>query len=436
MGITSFIFIFLSLLSAFVYYKLKQEYKVLLLAVLSCLLIASYSYYLVLYVIFYSFINFYIGKTITISKSRKTFFILGVVFNITQLILLKYISFTITPLFQALSVDFDLSVVAKIIVPVGVSFFTLQGIGYLININLGWEKPEKSYVHFLVYIAFFPRFLSGPIDRSNHFLPQLKNLQSISEQNIFIGLKLVLFGLFKKVVIADRLAMAVVTAYSDTSAAGSALFVIMLIQPLYLYFDFSGYTNIAFGIARFFGIELRPNFNRPFVSENMSGFWKRFHISLSSWFQDYVFMRTIFKARKWSKNATTYALFFTWILFGIWHGAGWNFMFLGLLQAIAIYYEFVTKKWRTALFSKLPSLYSRWIGRLLTYLFYSISLVFFYAPDLHASFSFFAYLFQGGSLIPLGIQTVRFVVILAVAVTIVVFEAVETDYSAYSLSHE
>jgi D-alanyl-lipoteichoic acid acyltransferase DltB (MBOAT superfamily) len=118
----------------------------------------------------------------------------------------------------------------------------------------------------------------------------------------------------------------------------------LLIQPLYLYFDFSGYTDIAFGIARAFGIELRPNFNRPFMSQSMTEFWKRFHISLSSWFHDYVFIRTSYRYRRYGKKASVFALFLTWVLFGIWHGAGWNFMLLGFLQVLAIYYEFSTKK--------------------------------------------------------------------------------------------
>jgi alginate O-acetyltransferase complex protein AlgI len=168
----------------------------------------------------------------------------------------------------------------------------------------------------------------------------------------------------------------------------------LLIQPLYLYFDFSGYTDIAIGFAKGFGIDLLPNFNRPFFSENMTTFWKRFHISLSSWFNDYVFRQTSFKYRRWGISASVFALLVTWTLFGIWHGAGWSFMILGLVQALAIIYEFFTKKWRVLLFSKLPDFPRIWFGRIVTYLFYGGSLVFFFAPDMNSAVSFFPKLFN------------------------------------------
>ena len=145
---------------------------------------------------------------------------------------------------------------------------------------------------------------------------------------------------------------------------------VMLIQPLYLYFDFSGYTNLALGFAKMYGIDLQPNFNRPFLSVNMTNFWRRFHISLSSWFNDYVFKQTSFRLRKMKSYATVIALFITWVLFGIWHGAGWNFMLLGFLQAFAIYYEYQTKRRRAAIFSRLPEITRKWTGRFFTYCFY------------------------------------------------------------------
>jgi D-alanyl-lipoteichoic acid acyltransferase DltB (MBOAT superfamily) len=121
-----------------------------------------------------------------------------IVINLTQLLLLKYVTFTINPVFELLNIDLDFTVISRIIIPVGVSFFTLQGIGYLINVNLGWEKPEKNFIHFLLYISFFPRFLSGPIDRSNHFLPQLRINKTFDGKNIAAGFRLILFGLFSR----------------------------------------------------------------------------------------------------------------------------------------------------------------------------------------------------------------------------------------------
>ena len=213
MDITSLYFISLSVISIFIYYLLSSEYKVLFLTLLSCAFIATYSYILLIYVLAYSIINHYIGLKIPGSRFRKLLFITGILFNLTQLLLLKYVSFTINPVFELLNIDLDFTLISRIIIPVGVSFFTLQGIGYLINVNLGWEKPEKNFIHFLLYISFFPRFLSGPVDRSNHFLPQIKTNKTFDEKNISAGFRLILFGLFKKVVNAKQLALIVNGAY-------------------------------------------------------------------------------------------------------------------------------------------------------------------------------------------------------------------------------
>ena len=138
-----------------------------------------------------------------------------------------------------------------------------------------------------------------------------------------------------------------------------------------------------------FGIQILPNFNRPFFSENMTVFWKRFHITLGSWFNDYIFRQTVFRRRKWGIYASVYGVFVTFTLFGIWHGAGWTFMLLGLLQVLALNYEFLTRKLRYRFFSSLPPVFRAWLGRISTYLFYCVSMVFFFAPDLQAIGIFF-----------------------------------------------
>jgi D-alanyl-lipoteichoic acid acyltransferase DltB (MBOAT superfamily) len=197
-------------------------------------------------------------------------------------------------------------------------------------------------------------------------------------------------GLVKKNVIANQLSLIVNPVYSDIGTyGGGILLIVMLIQPLYIYFDFCGYTDIARGIAKTYGITLLPNFDRPFFSENVTTFWKRIHMSLAFWFNDYVFKQLSFRLRKWKTAATIFAVFITWILFGIWHGAGWNFMVLGLLQALAINFEFFTKRKRYDFFSKIPAYWRKLIGRLVTYLFYGVSLVFFFSPDFKTSLLYF-----------------------------------------------
>lgn len=296
---------------------------------------------------------------------------------------------------------------------------------------MGWEQPEKKYKDFLLFITFYPKFISGPIERSNHFLPQLKVNHPFNRQQVIDGLKIALFGFFKKIAIANQIAPFASTTYSNLSMSdGSELWALILIQPLYLYFDFSGYTDIAIGFSKTLGFEVLPNFNRPFFSENMTAFWKRFHISLSSWFNDYVFRQLSFKYRRWGVYASILALLVTWTLFGIWHGAGWSFMMLGLVQALAIIYEFFTKKWRVRFFSKVPDYLRIWFGRIITYLFYGISLIFFFSPDIHSAFLYFSKLFNKNAFM---LKTASVGIPLSAIVFIIVYlliEFINNDYES------
>jgi alginate O-acetyltransferase complex protein AlgI len=391
MEIISLPFALLAIASIFLFYLVKDKYRISYLTLLSCGFIAGFNYYLLVYIIIYSFCNYYIGLKIPVSRFKKTLFRTGIIVNISQLIVFKYASFAIDPIFQIFNFNLHISKLSEIIVPLGISFFTLQGIGYLINIKMGWEKPENKFLNFLLYIIFYPKFLSGPIERSNHFLPQLKLIKSFNEQNVAEGLRIALFGFFKKIVIANQLGNIINPVYSNLdSFGGFSLWIIILIQPLYLYFDFSGYTDIAVGFAKAYGIELLPNFNRPFLSENVTSFWRRMHMSLSLWFNDYVFKQVSYKYRRWGKYSSVFAVFVAFTLFGIWHGAGWNFMVLGFVQAMAINYEFFTKKKRVAIFSKMPDFYRIWAGRIFTYLFFGTSLVFFFSPDIKTAFCYYS----------------------------------------------
>ncbi len=385
MAIVSLPFVFLALTAIVVFYLLGNKYRVPYLAILSACFVASYSYELLIYILAYTAVNFYLGIKIHDAKNKKALFRTGILINLLQLILLRYSSFALDPLISILNSNFQVSKLADIIVPIGISYFTLQGIGYLVNIKMGWEKPEKRFPDFFLYITFFPKFLSGPIERSNHFLTQLKGEIKFNEQQVNDGLRIALIGFFKKVAIANQLAPIVLNTYHDISTADPySLWFGLLVTPLYLYFDFSGYTDIAIGLAKTMGIDLLPNFERPFFAENVTVFWKRFHMSLSLWFGDYVFRQLSFKHRKWGVFSSTYAVFVTWTLFGIWHGAGWNFMVLGLMQALAINYEFFTKRLRYKIFAQIPEQPGKWIGRFFTFLFYGVSLVFFFSPDLQS----------------------------------------------------
>lgn len=431
MEIVSLKFAILSVVSIFIYYLLDHKYRAGFLAVLSCGFIASYSYILLIYIIVYALINYSVGLYLPGSKHKKALYTFGILINLAQLIILRYASFTIDPLFDLFKCNVHVANLSGIILPIGISYFTLQGIGYLINLKMGWEKPEKQFIPFLLYIIFYPKFLSGPIERSNHFLPQLRSRIEFSEDNVVDGLKIAAFGLFKKAAIADQMALLINSTYDTIDKVDPAtLWIVLLIQPLYLYFDFSGYTDMAIGLAKTFGIEILPNFNKPFLAHNVTTFWKRFHMSLSSWFNDYIFRQLSFKYRKWGISASVFAMFITWTLFGIWHGAGWNFMFLGILQAIVLIYEFFTKAWRTKIGNSLPGFLNIWAGRIFTYLFYGISLVFFFSGNISSVSVFFSNLFESdkASLLLNPGQILALVISLGFGLIFIFLEVIQSDF--------
>jgi len=400
MEVISLIFACFSIITIFVYYLVDPKWRVLLLTVLSLGFILTYNFYLAVYVIIFALINFLLGRKLHTTQHKARIFRVGIGFNLLQLLVLKYSGFIIDPVLDLMNASVRISQISSILVPIGISYLTLQGIGYLVNIKMGWEKPEEKFFNFLLYITYFPKFLAGPIERSNHFLPMIRSMQCFSQSRVTEGLRIALFGFFKKIVIANQLAPIVNNVYANIDFAnGPSILLLILVQPLYLYFDFSGYTDIAIGFSKALGIDLLPNFNRPFFSENMTAFWKRFHMSLSSWFNDYVFKQTSFNLRSWGILASIYALLITWTQFGIWHGAGWNFMLLGFLQALAIIYEFFSKKWRIRTFSKMPSQVKLWMSRILTYLFYGTSLVFFFSPDIGTTLTLFENLFSQNNIV-------------------------------------
>jgi len=431
MEITSIYFILPAVLSIFIFYLTGNKYRILYLSLISCCFIATFNFNILVYVVFYAGLNYFIGLKIQDVRFKKALFRTGIIINLSQLILLNYASFAIDPALSALKLNLSVSKLSEIIVPVGISYFTLQGIGYLVNVKMGWEKPEKKFLCFLLYIIFYPKFLSGPIERSNHFLPQLSIERSFSSRQVTEGLRIVLIGLFKKIVIANQLVAVVNIVYSDVSSFGGyGLWIVFLIQPLCLYFDFSGYTDIAVGLARAYGIELLPNFNKPFLSENVTTFWKSFHMSLSLWFSDYLFKQLSFKYRRWGKYASVYAVFVTFTLFGIWHGAGWNFMVLGFIQAVALNYEFFTKPQRVNIFSKMPDIIKKWSGRLFTYLFFCGSLIFFFSSDIETAFSYFLGLARFDPSIHqyMGISGKMLLLALVFSFILLFFEILDNDY--------
>lgn len=218
---------------------------------------------------------------------------------------------------------------------IGVSYFTIQAISYLADVYLQIQEPERDLGYFALYLAFFPKLLQGPIERAGELLPQLKRPQRFDYETMRSGLLLFAFGLFKKAVVADRLAIYANQVYGDVHAyAGAPLILATYAYALQVYFDFAGYTDMARGTARMLGIDLVENFNRPYLATSVADFWRRWHISFSRWLLDYIFKPLQVEWRRWRRGGTALALLVTFLVSGIWHGAAWGFVIWGLLHGL------------------------------------------------------------------------------------------------------
>jgi len=393
-------FIFLGIVFI-LYYTVSNKLKWLILLLASLFFIGTIAPNLIIFTLLFTVINYFLGLALFNIKNkplRIKVFWLGIFVDVGILAFYKYINFLIE------NVNFLIGLFPEnpsipyisLIIPVGISYYTFQALGYLIRINRGAEKPEKDFIKFAVFLTFFPKFLSGPVERSNHFFPQLNSKIEFKSENVTIGLRLFLWGLFKKVVIGNNLAAPVFGVYDDLhSFSGIPLITVWLIQAIHIYADFSGYTDMALGSAKILGINLIDNFNRPFLAKSVGDFWRRWHISLSAWCNDFIFSPFIVKYRKMGNKAALWGIFITFFVIGIWHGANWTFVMLGVLQAIAIVYEFYTKRKRIQIASKLNPKFVVATSRIITYLFFSFSLIFFNAHSIQDAWHFITHLFSG-----------------------------------------
>ncbi len=285
------------------------------------------------------------------------------------------------------------SVMRSLIFPIGMSFYTFQAIGYMTDVYWGEEKSERNLVDFLLYMLFFMKFLSGPIERPGALIHQLKEPVPFDYSNAVTGLKFILLGLMKKLLIANHLAPHTAIMFDSVNEiSGLQMLMTCLIYPVELYTDFSGYTDIAIGGARMFGIELSPNFNRPFVSTSTSDLWRRWHMSLSFWVRDYLFMPISMSLRKWKQWGIYVSLAVTFLLLGLWHGLGLSFAIYGLIQGVIICLEMKFGFVRTWLYKHLGHGMSDTLFIARTYLLFALSLIFFKLPSVKDAFYFISHI--------------------------------------------
>jgi D-alanyl-lipoteichoic acid acyltransferase DltB (MBOAT superfamily) len=280
----------------------------------------------------------------------------GIVANLSILIWLKYVPFLVENINSILgwfTPHLSLAPGPKLIA-IGASYFVFQGISYLIDIYIEILEPERHPGIFALSMGFFPKLLQGPIERSGKILPQLRKLSIGSGGNLRTGVNLFLLGMFKKSVIADRLATFVDPVYNHAHTYyGLPLLVATYLFALQIYFDFSGYTDLALGIGRFFNIQLTQNFNSPYLATSTIDFWRRWHISFSSWILDYIFKPLQFSFRNWPRWGTPIALMCTFLVSGIWHGASWCFVVWGLIHGVYLSFATLLRKQKRELWKSI-----------------------------------------------------------------------------------
>jgi D-alanyl-lipoteichoic acid acyltransferase DltB (MBOAT superfamily) len=289
---------------------------------------------------FSTFLDYFTGIKMheaATQNGKKFWFWLSIGINLGFLGIFKYYNFFISS-FQELLEGFGFQAnfwTISVILPVGISFYTFHGLSYVIDIYNDKIKPEKNIVDYSVFVSFFPLLVAGPIERATHLLPQIQRERHFDYYKAVDGLRQILWGLFMKVVVADNCATVVNEVFEkQESLNAGSLFVGAIFFAFQIYGDFSGYSNIALGTARLFGVELLRNFNYPYFSRDIAEFWRRWHISLSSWFKDYLYIPLGgSKGGIWMQVRNTIIIF---VVSGFWHGANWTFIIWGALNALYI----------------------------------------------------------------------------------------------------
>ena len=336
-------FIFFFPITVILYFSLPPKYRWVLL------LVASYYFYMswrpeyALLILGSTLVDYIASIQMGKYKERRKrtpFLLFSLFTNLGLLFTFKYFNFFSQSLhgFYALFVHDAAPVSLHVLLPVGISFYTFQTLSYTIDVYRGDREPEKHFGIFAVYVSFFPQLVAGPIERSTTLLPQFRKTMYPDYQNIKRGLQLAAWGFLKKVVIADNLAIYVNAAYNNPAdQPGLKLLLATYFFAFQIYCDFSGYSDIAIGTARVFGYEFMNNFERPYFSKSIHEFWRRWHISLSSWFRDYLYIPL--GGNRVSKLRVQFNVFTVFLVSGLWHGANWTFVFWGALHGFYLLFS-------------------------------------------------------------------------------------------------
>jgi alginate O-acetyltransferase complex protein AlgI len=327
----------------FIYFLCPQRYRWLLLLLASYLFYAAWRYEYALLLLFSTVIDFFAARAMGNAQDqarRRLYLMLSIFVNLGLLFVFKYFNFfndSVHGLFQLFNVDYRFAGL-DVLLPVGISFYTFQSLAYIFDVYRGKLKAEQHFGIFALYVSFFPQLVAGPIERATHMLPQFHRQHFFNEGRINSGLRLILWGMFKKVVIADRLAVYVNQVYNNPDDyTGWPLLLATYFFAFQIYCDFSGYSDMAVGTARVLGFDLMENFRQPYVALSVTSFWRRWHISLSTWFRDYLYIPL--GGNRVSTWRWYFNLSIVFLVSGLWHGARWTFVIWGALHAFYVLME-------------------------------------------------------------------------------------------------
>jgi len=332
--------LFLPIVFILYWFVTKRNLKLqnILLLLSSCFFYACWDWRFLFLLAISILLVYYPGKLMVGAKKQKTkqlWLVLSIVFSLGFLGVFKYFNFfaeSFTDLLSSFGLQVN-SLSINVILPVGISFYTFHGLSYIIDLYKGRIEEEKDFINYAVFVSFFPLLIAGPIERATHLLPQIKNPRKFEYSKAVDGLRQILWGMFKKIVIADNCARFANIIFNNAEDySGSTLVLGALFFTFQIYADFSGYSDIALGVARLFGIELLRNFAFPYFSRDIAEFWRRWHISLTTWFRDYIYIPLGgSRGGTWMKIRNTFIIF---LISGFWHGANWTFVAWGALNAI------------------------------------------------------------------------------------------------------
>ncbi|SEM18571.1 D-alanyl-lipoteichoic acid acyltransferase DltB, MBOAT superfamily [Aquimarina amphilecti] len=382
----------------FVFNSSKKVQNVFLLAV-SYLFYSFWDWRFLSLIFLSSMIDFLVARQLETTSSVKRKILLGVslFFNLGVLFVFKYFNFfieTFAEVFLLFGTPISYSSL-QFILPVGISFYTFQTLSYTIDVYRERIRPTNDIISFFAFVSFFPQLVAGPIERASNLLPQFQKSRYFKYSRSIDGLRLILGGLFKKMVIADNCAIIVNRLFEDyTEYSGSTLFCGAIFFGFQIYGDFSGYSDIAIGSARLLGFDLKKNFSFPYLSKNLIEFWRRWHISLSTWFRDYVYIAL--GGNRVSKPRLVFNILVVFLLSGLWHGANLTFIFWGLIHGIILIFTvFINNETKFEVFlQNQNSIVVDFLRMSITFFIVTIAWVFFRADSITEAFGYLERIFS------------------------------------------